>query len=152
MNTALFILPVVLGLAMAAGITIFVMKMLKSSGAFGPSKDQQAKAQYLQTNGTKARAQVAMVQPTGVVVNNFNHQCVVVFNVTSLDGSVTFSGQKTILVNQMAAPRIGDVWPCWFDPADHSSFAVAQAGAITPDTQRLFAEFGIPMPGTGGVG
>jgi hypothetical protein len=43
-------------------------------------------------------------------------------------------------------PRIGDVWPAWYDAADRSTFMVAMATQATPDAIGLYREFGIPHP------
>ncbi len=135
-------LPVVLSLV----VVVVVVMVLRKSGAFGPSKAQRALAQQLVTSGEKARAMVLSVQPTGTVVNNVNIQCVLTFQIQPLRGGQPFQGQKTSLISQAALPRIGDVWPCWFDPRDPTQFAVGQPTAITPEQIALYHEFGIPHP------
>jgi len=96
--------------------------------------------------GERARATLMAVRPTGMVVNDINIQCVLRFHIEPLRGGQPFEGEKKVLISQAAMPRIGDVWPCWFDPSDPSKFAVGQPNEITPEQIQLFREFGIPHP------
>jgi hypothetical protein len=96
--------------------------------------------------GEKARATILTIQPTGTVVNNINIQCRLQFRIEPLRGGQPFQGEKKSLIPQTAMPRIGDVWPCWFNPANPAEFAVGQPTQITPEQVALFHEFGIRHP------
>ncbi len=125
---------------------VFAFVVLRKSGALGMSKKKQQLAMQLMQTGKKARAMITAIQPTGTVVNYINIQCVVSFRLQPLDGSQQFDVQKTMLIAQTAMPRMGEMWPSWYDPADPSQFAVGQPTAITPDQIAIFREFGIPHP------
>ncbi len=132
--------------AVIAVVLVVTLVVLRSSGAFGISKAKRDQAQQLIQTGRKARATVMAVQPTGMVVNNINIQCIVSFRLQPLDGTPPFDQQKKVLLSQTATPRIGDTWPSWYDPTDPTQFAVGQPTAITPDQVALFREFGIAHP------
>lgn len=127
-------------------VIVFVLAMLRKSGAFGQSKAKREQAANLVATGHKGRATILAIQPTGMVVNNINIQCRIHFQIQPLQGGAPFNGEKTTLIPQTSMPRIGDVWPCWYDPMDRTQFAVGQANAITPEQVALFREFGIPHP------
>ncbi len=127
-------------------ITVFVLGMARKSGAFGMSKKKQQLALQLTLTGTKARAWIMAIQPTGTVVNMINIQCDVAFRLEPIHGGQTFDVQKRMLLAQTSMPRLGDVWPSWFDPTNPSVFAVGQPNAITPEQIALFREFGIATP------
>lgn len=124
----------------------FAISVLRKSGAFGMSNKKQQQAMQLMQTGRKARAMIIAIQPTGMVVNNINIQCNVHFRLQPLDGGQPFDNQKTMLIAQTSMPRIGDVWPSWYDPMNPALFAVGQPTALTPDQVALFREFGIPHP------
>lgn len=113
---------------------------------FGQSKAKQEQAAHLMATGSRARAMITGVEPTGVVVNNIYLRCNVTFRLEPLDGSAPFDGAKTVMLAQTNMPRVGDRWPSWFDPTNPSEFAVAQVNALTTDQIPLFREFGIPHP------
>lgn len=136
------ILPIVISVV----VVVIVIGTLKKSGAFGMSKEKRQLAAQLMATGEKARATIMAVRPTGMVVNDINIQCVLQFQIQPLRGGQPFLGEKKSLISQVAMPRIGDVWPCWFDPSDPTKFAVGQPTAITPEQIQLFREFGIPHP------
>ena len=138
----LVILPIVISVI----VVVVVLMVFKKSGAFGPSKAKRELAAQLVATGEKGRAMVMSVQPTGVVVNNINVQCILKFRIEPLRGGQPFEGEKKSLISQVAMPRIGDVWPCWFNPSDHTQFAVGQPNEITPEQIALYREFGIPHP------
>ena len=129
-----------------AVVLAIVLLVLRSSGASGMSKAGRNQAEQLVQSGRKARATVMAVQPTGMVVNNINLQCIVAFRLQPLDGSPPFDTHKKMLISQTAMPHIGDTWPSWFDPMDPTQFAVGQPTAITPDQVAMFRDFGIPHP------
>lgn len=136
------ILPIVISVV----VLVVVLGAVKKSGAFGPSKAKRELAQQLIATGEKGRAMILSVQPTGMVVNNINVQCVLRFRIEPLRGGQPFEGEKKSLISQVMMPRIGDVWPCWFNSSDHTQFAVGQPSQITPEQVALFHEFGIPHP------
>lgn len=137
------------GFALSAVITVVVLVVvlisLRKSGVFGMSKKKQLATQLAAT-GTKARAWIVAIQPTGTVVNMINIQCDVAFRLEPLAGGQPFDVQKRMLLSQTAMPRIGDCWPSWFDPTDPSQFAVGQPTAMTPEAIATLREFGIPTP------
>lgn len=143
-----------MGTGSIVGITVavivvafaFTIYMLRKSGAFGMSKDKQQQAMQLMQTGRKARATITAIQPTGMVVNLINIQCNVHFRLQPLAGGQPFDNQKTMLISQTSMPRIGDVWPSWYDPMNSALFAVGQPTALTPEQVALFREFGIPHP------
>ncbi|MFT3854070.1 MAG: hypothetical protein QM733_15200 [Ilumatobacteraceae bacterium] len=128
------------------GVIVVLIVALRSSGAFGMTKAKQRQAMQLTQTGRKARATILAVQPTGMVVNNINIQCIVTFRLQPIDGGPPFDAQKKMLISQTAMPGLGDTWPAWFDPMDPQQFAVGQPTAITAEQLTLFREFGIPHP------
>src|SRR4051812_36812213 len=105
-------------LVFTALILVVVFGSLKKSGAFGMSKAKQAQAMQLMQTGAKARAWIMAIQPTGMVVNNINIQCDVYFRLEPLQGGQPIDLSKRMLLAQTSMPRVGDVWPAWFDPTD----------------------------------
>ena len=138
----------IVGITVAVTVAIFAFTiyMLRKSGAFGMSKKKQQQAMQLMQTGRKARAMIMAIQPTGTVVNLVNIQCNVHFRLQPLDGGQPFDNQKTMLIPQTSMPRIGDVWPSWYDPMNPALFAVGQPTALAPEQVALFREFGIPHP------
>ena len=132
--------------AVIAVVLVVTLVVLRSSGAFGMTKAKRDQAQQLIQTGRKARATVMAVQPTGMVVNNINIQCIVSFRLQPLDGRPPFDQPKKMLISQTAMPRIGDTWPSWYDPIDPTQFVVGQPTAITPEQVAMFRDFGIPHP------
>ncbi len=114
--------------------------------AGGTDDDKAALAQQLYATGRKARAMVTNVQSTGLIINHLNVQCDVSFQMTPLDGSPPFTGQKRMTINQTEMPRVGDVWPAWIDRSDPSVFAVGKPDGASTEQIPLFREFGIPHP------
>ncbi len=114
--------------------------------AGGADEDKAALAQQLYATGRKARAMITNVQSTGLIINHLNVQCDVSFQLTPLDGSPPFTGQKRMTINQTEMPRVGDVWPAWIDRSDPSVFAVGKPDGASPEQIPLFREFGIPHP------
>lgn len=137
---------VILSVALPIVITIVVLVGLRKSGAFGMSKKKQQQAQQLMATGTKARAWIVAIQPTGMVLNNINIQCDVFFRLEPLQGGQTYDVQKRMYLAQTAMPRIGECWPSWFDPSDPTQFAVGQPNAYTPEAVATLREFGIATP------
>ena len=80
------------------------------------------------------------------IVNEINIQCVVDFQLTPLAGGAPFQGQKKMMINQTAMPRVGDVWPCWYNPANPAEFAVGMPDGLSQEQVAVFREFGIPHP------
>lgn len=135
---------VIVTIVASLGITLVVLFSVRK--AFGPSKKDQAQIQQLMVTGAKARATIVSVQPTGMIVNNLNIGCRVDFRMDPLDGSPPFGAAKEMFINQTQMPRMGDVWPAWYDRANPTVFAVGQPGLPTPEQFAIFAEFGIKHP------
>lgn len=142
MSAAVIIVVATLGFILFS----FVLARGLTRRMLGGSKKKQAEAQRLMATGSKARATILSIEPTGMVMNDINIKCRVQFRLEPLDGSADFQGEKSFFINQTQMPRVGDVWPCWYDPSDPSVFGVGQPDLADPSTQQVFAEFGIPHP------
>ena len=136
--TAVVILPI----AITVVVLVVVPTSLRKSGAFGMSKAKRELAGELMSTGEKGWATIIAIRPTAMVVNNIHVQCVLHFRIEPIRGGQPFDGEKKSLLSQVAVPRIGDIWPCWYDAMDHTKFAVGQPTEITPQQIQLF-EFGI---------
>lgn len=123
---------------------IFSRKLL-SRMVNGSKKKQELAAELFKT-GSKGRAQIVAITPTGTVVNEIYIRTVLRFDIEPLDGSPNFDGEKKMLINQTVQPRIGDVWPCWYDRVDPTTFAVGQPQGDARENIEVFREFGIPHP------
>lgn len=139
-----------MGLAIAIilvsfAFTFVVMFWLRRN-VFGMSKAKQQLAANLLATGSKARAKILRIDPTGMVVNEINIQCLVTFQLEPIHGGAPFQGQKKMMINQTQMPRVGDVWPAWYDANDPGQFAVGQPQLGDPSTIPIFREFGIPHP------
>jgi hypothetical protein len=143
MDTSIIII-IVLSVAIPLLITFFVLRSVR--GAFGMSPEKRAQAENLVATGSKARAKVLRVTPTGMIVNNINLQCVVDFQLEPLAGAPPFMAQKKMMINQTQMPRVGDVWPSWYDAADPTQFVVGMPDGASPEQIPIFREFGIPHP------
>lgn len=131
-------------IVIAVVVVFFVFRrVLKLSGA---TKQQRELAARLAETGTKARATIVGIKSTGMVVNDVNVSCEVTFEIQPIAGGSTFDGVKKMLLNQVNMPEIGTVWPCWFDPADRSLFAIGQPKGDARENIEVFREFGIPHP------
>jgi enamine deaminase RidA (YjgF/YER057c/UK114 family) len=126
-------------------ITVGLIWFIRRS-MFGQSRAKQDQIARLQATGHKARAMILSVQPTGTIVNHIYLRSVVRFRLDPIDGAPSFETEKTIMLAQTNMPRVGDVWPAWFDPANPSESAVAQVNSLTSDQIPLYREFGIPHP------
>jgi len=142
MGVAVIIVVTTLGFI----VFTFVFARWLTRRMLGGSKQQQAEGQRLMATGSRARATILSIEPTGMIMNEINIKCRVQFRLDPLDGSADFEGEKTFFINQTQMPRVGDVWPCWYDASDPSTFGVGQPNLADPNTQTIFAEFGIPHP------
>ncbi len=141
MLTSYVVVIILISVVLPVAIIVFVRGAL-----FGNTKGNRARAQELMSTGSKARAMILRVDPTGVIVNHINLQCIVQFQMEPLDGSPPFQAQQKTMINQTAMPRVGDVWPAWYDPSDLTSFTVGMPDGASPDQIPLFREFGIKHP------
>ncbi|HEY5888002.1 MAG TPA: hypothetical protein VIT24_09775 [Acidimicrobiales bacterium] len=139
-------IPIIIILAVVVPLVITFVVLKNVRSAFGMSPEKQAQAQNLVATGQKARAMILKVQPTGMIVNEINIQCLVDFQLTPLSGAAPFQGQKKMMINQTAMPRVGDVWPCWYDAVDPTQFAVGMPDGLSQEQVAVFREFGIPHP------
>jgi hypothetical protein len=71
---------------------------------------------------------------------------VVDFQLEPLAGAPPFMAQKKMMINQTQMPRVGDVWPSWYDAADPTQFVVGMPDGASPEQIPIFREFGIPHP------
>lgn len=110
------------------------------------SKKQQEMAAELRTTGSKARAQIAAITPTGTVVNQIYVRTTLRFEISPLHGGPPFDGEKTVFIDQTNQPRVGDVWPCWYVHDDPTVFALGQPTGDAREHIQVFREFGIPHP------
>jgi hypothetical protein len=139
-------IPIIIILAVVVPLVITFVVLKNVRSAFGMSPEKQAQAQNLVATGQKARAMILKVQPTGMIVNEINIQCLVDFQLTPLSGAAPFQGQKKMMISQTAMPRVGDVWPCWYDAVDPTQFAVGMPDGLSQEQVAVFREFGIPHP------
>lgn len=138
------VLIIVVSFAFAIGITIFAIR--KVGHALGGSPEKQRQAQELMATGEKARATILAITPTGTVINHINIGCNVTFRLDPLSGGPSFEAPKSMYINQTQMPRVGDVWPAWYDANDPGTFAVGMPQLGDPSTIPVFREFGIPHP------
>lgn len=139
-------------LAIPVLIAVVVIVGLRRSGAFGLSGAKKEQAAALVQSGRKARAKILRIDPTGVIINHINIQCNVTFQLEPLDGGPPFNQQKKIVIPQTQMPRVGDVWPSWYEATDPSIFAIGMPDGAQPEQVPLFREFGIPHPLDPGAG
>lgn len=145
MDTNTFIIVIiVVSVAVPIIITVFAFKGI--GNMLGGSPKKRAEAQRLVETGEKARATILGVTPTGTIINNLNIGCDVMFRLDPLSGAPSFQAPKSMFINQTQMPRVGDVWPAWYDPSDPGQFAVGQPQLGDPSTIPIFREFGIPHP------
>jgi len=142
MDLGIIIAVVTIGFIIAS----FVFARVVAKRMLGTSKGDAAKIEQLMATGSKARATLTAITPTGLTVNNFNVQVKVDFWLEPLDGSPPFEASKKIFCLKTQFPRQGDIWPSWFDRADHSSFVVGAPGKLDPQQIALYREFGIEHP------
>lgn len=133
-------------LAVPILIVVVVVVVLRRSGMFGMSAAKKEQAAALVASGRKARATILRIEPTGVIINHINIQCRVTFRLQPLDGSPAFDQDKTIVIPQTHMPRIGDVWPSWYELTDPSIFVVGMPDGAQQEQVPIFREFGIPHP------
>lgn len=138
----MILLPIVVTVV----VTIVVLLVVRNALGGGGSLKKAEQIETLMATGKKARAKILRIDPTGLVVNNINIQCWVTFLLEPLDGSPAFQAQKKILVPQTQMPRVGDMWPSWFSPADPNLFAVGMPDGASPEQIPVFREFRIPHP------
>lgn len=139
--TGLVVVALLVAAVLTVGILSFVHRNLRGS----PSATQ-VRTRQLVESGTRARATVLGIEPTGTVVNHLTLQCVLRFQIQPLDGTPPFAGTRTMVVDRHAMPRVGDVWPAWFDPAAPIRFAVGLPDGDARDLIPLYREFGIRHP------
>ncbi len=136
----------ILAVVVVAALVVVLFVTRRRSRTAGISRARGELAVQLMHTGRKARAMITALQPTGMVVNNINVQCIVHFHLEPLDGDPAFDAQKKMLISRTTMPQVGEMWPSWFDPDDLTRFAVGQPTAVTPDQVGLFRDFGIPHP------
>ncbi len=144
MEVSLVLVSIVIPVVIALAITFFVLKKVRTLS--GGTKKQRELAARLQQSGAKGRATIVAIQPTGTIVHPVNIGCNVHFSIEPLAGGHRFDGTKQMLLNQAAMPQVGAIWPCWYDPADPTQFAVGQPGGDARQSVAVFREFGIPHP------
>lgn len=110
------------------------------------SKQEQERLEQLTKTGDKAHATILSVQSTGTVVNRVYFQCDLHFRLSPLDGSEAFEGHKTTYVPVTEMPRVGDVWPAWYDRDDRTAFSVGRPTADDPQMRQYLKDFGLPNP------
>lgn len=138
----------VITIALTAAIIIgsFAFARRVGKNLTQPSDEDIAAINRLTETGTRARATLTSIRPTGLTINNFNVQVEVSFWLEPLDGSPEFEGTKKMFFLETQFPRQGDVWPAWFDPADRATFAVAVPHKLDTDQIAMYREFGIEHP------
>ena len=138
------ILFVVITLGFILAMFVFARRLARNLTT--PSDADVETANRLMTSGSKARATLTAIQPTGLTVNNFNVQVEIHFWMEPLDGSAEFEASKKLFCLETQFPRQGDIWPAWYDPADPTIFAVASPTKLSPEQIGMYREFGIEHP------
>jgi hypothetical protein len=138
----LAVVALVVAVVLPLGVVGWVQHSLRGTGAAGG----RARTRQLLETGTRARATVLRIEPTGTVVNALTVQCELRFQVQPLDGTPPFAGSRTLIVSRSSMPRAGDVWPAWFDPAAPARFVVGVPEDDADDLIPLYREFGIRHP------
>ncbi len=124
------------------GVVGFVQHHLRSGRSAA-----QVRARRLVETGARARATVLRIEPTGTVSNRLTLQCQLRFQIQPLDeGPPPFAGTRTMVVRRDRMPRVGDVWPAWFDPSAPAGFAVGVPEDDDEHLIPLYREFGIRPP------
>ena len=137
---------IIIGSLVVFFVFFFLVRMLSKGVFSGMAKKKQAQAERLMATGAKARATITSIQPTGMVVNHINIQCVVNFRLEPLSGAPAFDGTKKTLINQTQMPRIGDCWPAYYSLTDATDFVAVAPGTGSPQELAIFKEFGIENP------
>lgn len=136
---------IVAGSILFALLTLVVSRRLLGRMLHGSKAKQELAAELLRT-GSKGRAQIVSLQPTGTVINEIYIRTVVRFEIEPLAGGAPFDAEKKITIDQTNQPRIGDVWPCWYDEQDRTTFAVGSPTGDARENVDVYREFGIPHP------
>lgn len=140
---------IIIGSILFIWILVFVIiKALSRKGVFGNSPAQLAEATQLMQTGTKARAWVLAVQPTGLVINSYKFAIDVLFRLEPVHGGPTRDQVKHMVLPITQLPRLSDCWPAWLDPTDPTKFAVGVPESINAEQIAIFREFGIVTPFT----
>ena len=135
------------GIPIAIAVVVTVIVLRRVVRLSGGTKGQRELAAQLAETGSKARATIVGIAPTGMVVNDINVSCNVTFSLQPIEGGAPFDGVKKMLLNQTMMPQIGDIWPCWYDPSDRTVFAVGKpSGGDARESLAVYREFGIPHP------
>lgn len=145
MDEGTFVL-VVVGGTLGFIVLSFVFAALLFRRIIGGSKKKRAAAKRLVETGRKARATILSINPTGLVMNEIYIQCRIRVRMDPLDGGAAFTGEKKAYISQTNMPRVGDVWPSWYEATDPSTFTLGQPDFGDPDSVPVLAEFGIPHP------
>lgn len=127
-------------------ILTFVAGRVLTRRMLGTSKSDQETIQRLMATGGKARATVTAAKPTGITVNNHHVQLALKFWMEPLDGPPGWEATKKVYLLQTQFPRLGDVWPAWYDRQDPTEFAVGAPSELSSEQIELYREFGIDHP------
>jgi hypothetical protein len=136
------------GLVLFIALTFVGGRML-ARRLVGGSRAKRKEAARLMREGSKARATLLSIEPTGTVMNEIYVRCRMRFRLEPLDGSPGFEGEKTNFLSQTHMPQEGEVWPAWYDRTDQSRFAVGQPNPTDPEAQAILGEFDISPSGGG---
>ena len=86
---------------------------------------KRMRAARLLQHGAQGVGTALAVQDTGVLINN-NPRLRMTFRIEPSDGvTPPFETTKTATVSRFELPRVGDRYPVWFDPNDHSKWMFA---------------------------
>lgn len=103
-------------LGLSFGLPLVLTGGLLLFFGLGADKRRQEAQRLLQV-GRRATVRVMGVTPTGLIINN-NPQVQLVVDVYPEDGTAPFRVAKTATVSYVAIPRVGDVVPALYDPAN----------------------------------
>lgn len=137
-----------LALHIAAGVSA-VVSVLVIRGIGGAIRKQRKLAHVL-AHGSKGRGHITAIRDTGTRIND-QPRVELSVRIEPLDGTAPFEGSKTVTVSDVSPPRRGDVYPVWFDPTDHATWALGIPDAGQPLDPAVIEEFRLRFDGVGGA-
>jgi len=129
------------------GACFLLTPVLMLLGFFGAGL-RRVRAAQLMSGGIPATGTVLSVEGTGLLING-NPRLRMTFHIVPDDGiTAPFEGTKTTTVPITSTPRVGDSYPVFIDPQDHSKWMVAVAGPAMSEG-RLRSVIDIARHGAG---
>ena len=88
-------------------------------------RSKKAKAEDLMANGARGVGTIIDVRDTGMTIND-NPRVKMTFQIDPLDGSASFTAEKTKTVSRVRIPQMGCRYPIFYDREDPSTFAFVE--------------------------